>query len=107
MRGLPVREHGVTPRRLKKDIIGHQFVGPDCVRFGRTNWVNLKKFGFTYIPTEMPADALVRIWPANENPELLIQWPPRLMMEPTGLSVLDTRFRDEEAREWTSSEIEN
>lgn len=56
---------------------------------------------------EMPADALIRIWPANENPELLIEWPPRLMMGPTGLRVLDTRFRDGEAREWTSSEIES
>jgi hypothetical protein len=51
VRTLPAGEHGVTPRRLKNDIIGHQFVTPDWVRFNPTNSVNHKKVLFTYIPS--------------------------------------------------------
>jgi hypothetical protein len=56
---------------------------------------------------EMSMGALIRIWPANENPGLLVEWPPRLMLGPTGLSVLDTRFSEGEGREWRSEEIES
>lgn len=56
---------------------------------------------------EMPKDSLVTIWPANCGAGEFVEWPPRLMMGPTELRVLDTRFRDGETRQWTDGEIEN
>jgi len=40
-----------TPRRLRKDIIGHQFVNADCMRFRPTNGMNQRKYGCTRIPS--------------------------------------------------------
>ena len=56
---------------------------------------------------DMPPGALLKIWPLRGTHNELVQWPPALMMGPTGLGVLDNRFREGEARQWQPEEIEN
>ena len=55
----------------------------------------------------MSKEALLRIWSLSGGRDELGQMASQRDEGTTGLRVLDTRFRDGEAREWNREEIEN